>query len=106
MTLPSNTSGVAPLGRAVLVEYYTPERRDSLIYIPEEVRKAEVLLEQRAVVIAVGPEAWQDALPRAKPGDRVLIAKFSGYACKGPQDGRLYRIINDQDIFAAITNEV
>tara|TARA_R110000868_G_scaffold329439_1_gene590283 strand:- start:346 stop:666 length:321 start_codon:yes stop_codon:yes gene_type:complete len=101
----TNTSGVAPLGRAVLVEYYTPERRDSLIYIPEEVRKAEVLLEQRAVVIAIGPEAWQDAAPRAKPGDRVLIAKFSGYACKGPRDGRLYRIINDQDIFAAITSE-
>lgn len=101
----TNTSGVAPLGRAVLVEYYEPERRDSLIYIPEAVRKAEVLLEQRAQVIAVGPEAWQDALPRAKPGDRVLIAKFSGYALKGPQDGRLYRIINDQDIFAAITSE-
>lgn len=101
----TNTSGVAPLGRAVLVEYYEPERRDSLIYIPEAVRKAEVLLEQRAQVIAVGPEAWQEALPRAKPGDRVLIAKFSGYALKGPQDGRLYRIINDQDIFAAITSE-
>jgi co-chaperonin GroES (HSP10) len=105
MTLPSNTSGVLPLGRAVLVEYYEPERRDSMIYIPETVRKAEVLLEQRAVVIAVGPTAWPDEPPRASPGDRVLIAKFSGYALKGPQDGRLYRIINDQDIFAAITSE-
>jgi co-chaperonin GroES (HSP10) len=105
MTLPSNTSGVRPLGRAVLVEYYEPERRDSAIYIPAAVRMAEVLLEQRAVVIAIGPEAWCEGLPRAKPGDRVLIAKFSGYSLKGPQDGRLYRIINDQDIFAAITHE-
>jgi co-chaperonin GroES (HSP10) len=105
MTQPDNTSGVAPLGRAVLVEYYEPERRESLIYIPEAVRKAEVLLEQRAVVIAVGPAAWPDEPARAKPGDRVLIAKFSGYALKGPGDGRLYRIINDQDIFAAITSE-
>ena len=28
----SNTSGVAPLGRAVLVKYYTPERKESAIW--------------------------------------------------------------------------
>ena len=100
-----NTSGVAPLGRAVLVRYYTPERAESLIYIPETVRQGEVLLEQRAVVVEVGPCAWPNEPPRAKPGDRVMIAGFTGQAVKGPADGELYRIINDMDIFAAITHE-
>ena len=45
----TNTSGVRPLGCAVLVEYYEPERKESLIYVPETVRKGEVLVEQRAV---------------------------------------------------------
>lgn len=101
----SNTSGVRPLGRAVLVEYYEPERRESAIYIPETVRKGEVLMEQRAVVVEVGPACWPDEPPRASVGDRVLIARMSGYALKGPADGKLYRIVNDRDIFAQITHE-
>lgn len=105
MTTPANTSGIKPLGRAVLVEYYEPEREKSVIVIPEHVRKTDVLVEQRAVVVEVGPCAWTGEPPRAKPGDRVLMAKFSGYACKGPADGKFYRIVNDQDIFAAITAE-
>ena len=101
-----NTSGVRPLGCAVLVEYYEPERKESLIYVPESVRKGEVLVEQRAVVVEVGPECWTgESQPRAKVGDRVLIARLSGYALTGPADGRLYRIVNDRDIFAAITHE-
>jgi len=100
-----NSSGVRPLGCAVLVEYYEPERKSSLIFIPEEVRKGEVLVEQRARVLEIGPVAWRDEPPRAKVGDRVLIARMSGYALKGPADGRLYRIVNDNDIFAAITHE-
>jgi co-chaperonin GroES (HSP10) len=102
---PINRSGVKPLGRAVLVEYYEPERKQTTIYIPEKVREHEVLVEQRAVVLEIGPAAWPDEPPRAKVGDRVLIARMSGYALKGPADGRLYRIVNDRDIFAAITHE-
>jgi co-chaperonin GroES (HSP10) len=104
--LPANTSGVSPLGCAVLVEYYEPERKESAIYIPESVRKGEVLVEQRAVVVEVGPECWlNEQQPRAKVGDRVLIARMSGYALKGPADGKLYRIVNDRDIFASIKHE-
>jgi co-chaperonin GroES (HSP10) len=105
MSQPSNTSGVAPLGRAVLVKYYEPERKESAIYIPESIRKGEVLVEQRATVVEVGPACWPDEPARAKPGDRVLIAAMSGYALKGPADGHLYRIVNDRDIFAQITHD-
>ena len=102
---PRNLSGVRPLGRAVLVEYYEPERRNTTIYIPESVRQGETLVEQRAVVVEIGVACWPDEPPRAKVGDKVLIARMSGYALKGPADGRLYRIVNDRDIFAQITHE-
>lgn len=101
----SNTSGVAPLGRAVLVEYYEPERKAGVIVVPESVREKEVLLEQRAVVVECGPACWPDEPPRARPGDRVLIARMSGYALTGPADGKRYRIVNDRDIFARIEHE-
>jgi co-chaperonin GroES (HSP10) len=105
MTSITNTSGVRPLGRAVLVEYYEPERKGSLIIVPEAVRRSEVLLEQRAVVVECGPACWSDEPPRAKCGDRVMIARLSGYAMTGPADGKLYRIVNDRDIFARIEHE-
>jgi co-chaperonin GroES (HSP10) len=101
----ANTSGVSPLGRAVMVKYYQPERKESLLIIPETVRKGEALLEQRAEVVEIGPYAWPNEPARAAVGDRVLIAAYSGYALKGPADGQLYRIVNDQDIFARITCE-
>jgi co-chaperonin GroES (HSP10) len=105
MTEATNPSGVRPLGRAVLVEYYEPERRDTVIYVPESVRKGETLVEQRAIVVEIGVACWPDEPPRAKVGDRVLIARMSGYALTGPADGKLYRIVNDRDIFAQITHE-
>jgi co-chaperonin GroES (HSP10) len=102
---PINTSGVRPLGCSVLVEYYEPERRNTAIYIPESVRKGETLVEQRAIVVEIGVACWPNEPPRAKVGDKVLIARMSGYALKGPADGKLYRIVNDRDIFAQITHE-
>lgn len=100
-----NTSGLKPLGRAVLVEHYEPEKRDSLIEIPDMVKERTLMVEQRAVVVEVGPACWPDEPARAQPGDRVLISKMSGYMAKGTADGKTYRLINDRDIFAAITKE-
>ena len=100
-----NTSGLVPLGRAVLVRHYEPERKDSILFIPDNVNDKVLMVEQRATVIAVGPACWPDEAPRAKPGDKVLISKLSGYMAVGPKDGARYRIINDRDIFAGIVNE-
>ena len=61
------------------------------------------MVEQRAVVVEVGPACWPDEPARAQPGDRVLISKLAGYLAKGPADGKLYRLVNDRDIFAKIT---
>jgi co-chaperonin GroES (HSP10) len=101
-----NTSGLKPLGRAVLVEHYEPERVGSLIVMPESVHVRTLMVEQRAVVIEVGPEAWkEESAPRARAGDLVLISSMAGYMAQGTADGRQYRLVNDRDVFAQITKE-
>jgi len=100
-----NESGLSPRGRAVLVKHYQPERKESLIVIPDNVQQSSAQLEQRAIVVAIGPGAWPDEPPRAEIGEKVLISKFAGYLAKGPKDGQLYALVNDRDIFAAIVEE-
>jgi co-chaperonin GroES (HSP10) len=101
---PPNTSGYKPVGRAVLVSYHEPERKDSAIIIPENVREREVTVEQRGVVIEVGGACWPNEPARAQPGDKVLMARYAGWSAKGI-DGKMYRIVNDSDIFAQITGD-
>lgn len=102
----TNRSGLRPLGRAVLVKMYEPTQPSSLIHIPDMVKERNQMLEQRAVVIEVGPASWNDEpAPRAKPGDKVIVTRFAGYVAVGPADGELYRLVNDRDIFCAITEE-
>ena len=101
-----NPSGLKPLGVAVLVEPYEPERKKSLIVIPDSVSERLKLHEDRAVVIEVGAWAWHDEPePRAKPGDHVLLAKFAGYLMQGTADGKPYRMVNDREIYARIVKE-
>jgi len=33
------------------------------------------------------------------------VTKFAGFMAKGPKDGQMYRLVNDRDIFCAITDE-
>jgi len=65
-----------------------------------------LVADQRAIVIEIGSEAWADeSEPRAKVGDRVMLAKYTGVMITGPGDGKQYRMVNDKDIFAQITEE-
>lgn len=98
--------GLSPLGRAVLIQPYEPERLSSLLVIPDEVQNRHQMIEQRAIVIDVGASAWCDeSEPRAKPGDKVLVARYAGFMAQGTSDGKTYRFVNDKDIFAAIEVE-
>lgn len=102
-----NESGLEPVGRAVLVTTYEPERNAGLIHIPEVAQDRSRMAEQRAVVIAVGPAAWEDeSVPRAAPGDKVLITNYAGMLTKGTKDGKPYRLVNDRDIFCKIVEEM
>lgn len=101
-----NKSGLKPLGVAVLIKAYEPERKGGQIVIPDSVQGRMAMVDNRAIVVEVGPSAWHDEpSPRAAVGDKVLVTKFSGFQAKGPADGELYRLVNDRDIFCAITDE-
>lgn len=111
-TGPSNTSGLEPVGKAVLCLPYDPEVKSSIIVVPENVKRQLDMVEMRVMVIAIGPDAWlNDATgvretPRAKVGDKVLVSKFCGALCRGPLDDVQYRMINGRDIWAKITGEL
>ena len=101
-----NKSGLKPVGRAVLVLPYEPQKESSIIVLPESVRERAILLDMRVTIIEIGPEAWSDEkVPRCKVGDRVLVAKHSGAFMRGTLDDVQYRIVNDRDIFTVITGE-
>ena len=101
-----NRSGLRPLGVAVLIKPYEPERKGGLIEIPDVVQGRMAMIDNRAIVVEVGPAAWHDEpMARAKAGDKVLVTKFSGFMAKGPLDGEQYRIVNDRDLFCGISDE-
>lgn len=101
-----NKSGLEPLGRAVLIKPYEPEKKRSIIEIPQAVKEQSAMMENRAVVIAVGAACWMDEpAPRAKPGDKVIVTRLAGYQARGTADGQLYRLVNDRDIFCRVTTE-
>jgi co-chaperonin GroES (HSP10) len=101
-----NTSGLTPVGRAVLVLPYEVAKLSDTIAIPETANERLNAVEQRAVVIAIGATAWFDEpVPRAQPGDHVLISRYAGFVAK-PEialDGKTYRLVKDIDIFCRIT---
>ena len=99
-----NTSGLEPLGRAVLVRMVELEElKATTIVIPDHVRRNSSVMEQRAEIVAIGNSAWEDEkAPRAKIGDKVIVVKLAGYVAVGPKDGKLYRLCNDRDIFCRI----
>lgn len=75
------------------------EKRESVIAIPEHVQANAAQLQTEVAVMAIGAEAWKDeAEPRAQVGDHVLVTKFAGFIVSGA-DGKIYRLVNDRDIF-------
>jgi hypothetical protein len=99
-----NKSGLHPQGVAILLTPYEPEVKiwsDTLI-IPDAVRESLQVLENRQVVVEVGPSAWSDEpKPRAVPGDVVMITKHAGFVATGA-DGKLYRMVNGREVFCNI----
>ena len=93
-------SGLKPLGVAILVESYDPGLSSTKLIIPESVAKGQKALENRAIVVEIGELAWKDEPnPRAKVGDKVLLANYCGVLVTGPKDGKVYRMVNDRDIY-------
>lgn len=104
--LEENQSGLDPAGRAVLCRPYLPELEASIIEMPDHVMALELMREMRATVIQMGEDCYSGVSARCKPGDNVLISKFSGVIFKGPMDGKMYRICNDEDVFCRLKGDM
>ena len=95
-----NKSGRHPLGHAVLLLQY--EQHKGKIVLPESVQSTLVMQDQYAVVVEIGPLAWHDEpTPRCKVGDKVVFTKYAGFGVPGA-DGKVYRCVNDRDIFMSV----
>lgn len=100
-----NTSGFRPVGRAVLTLPFEDRKPGSRIVLPPTVGERATMLQDLVIVIAIGGEAWTDErVPRAKVGDLVYIPTMAGRMVRGRGDDKLYRVINDKDIFGVDTS--
>ncbi len=104
MRTTGNTSGLAPLGRAVQVSPFEPARERSMIELPKSVLDKERTIDMVVKVVEVGPACWPDEPARCKAGDIVYVAKMAGFMATGPLDGKPYRFVNDRDIFIKVTS--
>lgn len=125
-----NTSGIYPSGNRVLVKPDSVKEttEESPIFIPENVREKHMHAQSTGVLIAVGPDAYNHitektyrlidgdfrmvemrkkgySKPFALPGDRIAFAKYGGLQVEG-EDGETYRVLNDEDITAKVSEGV
>lgn len=102
-----NNSGITPCGDRILV---LPEKVEETsaggIVIVDSAREKFGLAQTIGVLVAIGPEAWTDyeSGAFAKVGDRVMFAKYGGLVFTG-NDGQEYRVMNDVDITAIVSDD-
>jgi len=96
-----NGSGIWPVGYRVLVRPDPIEETTAGgIIIAETIRDAHGQAQTTGTLVACGPDAWREFQGKwAKPGDKVLFAKYGGLMIEG-LDGQQYRLLNDEQITA------
>lgn len=109
----TNTSGVDPLDKRVLVRADDVQEKVGSIIMPDQIKEQDRWAQTRGTLIAVGETAWAEAVDEAhrhqaefvppKPGDRIMYAKYGGVSFKG-DDGVEYRIMNDEDIVGRLSD--
>jgi len=90
-----------PMGSRVLVKpIEIEEKSEGGIIFCAEGKDRERLGMTMGTLVAVGPEAWFDSKsPQAKVGDKVMFARFAGWAIEEGDDKELFRLMNDEDLF-------
>ena len=91
---------IEPAGHRVLIRPDKVEETSvgGIVLVKQHVEREQGAT-VKGVVLAVGPDAWYDKKSAwAKPGDRVIFAKYAGQVV-GEEDDPL-RIVNDEDILA------
>jgi len=103
----TNPSGIAPTEFKVLISPDEIGEKIGSVYIPQENKERQQFAQQVGTLVALAPLAFtydewkgiEDKKP--KIGDKVLFAKFAGFAHKG-KDGKTYRVVNDKDVSAVL----
>lgn len=100
-----NPSGIYPTEFNVLVKQKeVEETTKGGIIIPIEKVEKNKFAEMEGTLIAVSPlafsyERWPEEARKPAPGDKVIIAQYSGVRVKG-KDGAEYLLTKDKDITA------
>lgn len=101
-----NPSGIRPMEFKCLIQQMKVKEKIGNIFLPDDAKDRNQYAEIKARLIAVSPFAFDyaeygDGREPPKPGDLVLMAKYSGILVTG-NDGNEYHLVNDKDIIAVI----
>lgn len=105
----ANDSGIKPLGARVLIKPLVVEevtKSGIIIAAPTELKK-EQRAQDRGEVIEIADGAWHDQPGEAwcQVGDTVVFARYAGNVWQG-EDGVYYRLVQDLDIIAKLSEGV
>ena len=100
-----NNVGLPVEYKVLVLPDVVEEKTAGGIYLAPIGKDKEQLRAIKGVVIASGPNAYEDWKPPVpQDGDRVMFAINSGMVHKG-DDGKSYRIISDKDIIMILDKE-
>lgn len=105
-----NASGIHPSGHRILVipEQVMKSESNSIV-LPDAVEERHALAQTAGYIVEIGKTAWQKDdfgnTKWAEVGDRVLFSKYGGLVLRG-NDGKQYRLLNDEDIVAIVDEGV
>lgn len=93
-----------PVGHRIKVrleEVSDKAGKEGLLYKPETVRHREQRNVDKGTVMALGPNCFigfADGTPWCAEGDNIAFVANAGVLME--EDGQLFRIINDEDVYA------
>ncbi len=104
-----NESGILPVEYRVLVlPDVVKERTQGGIILPDLNKEMQQWAQVKCTLAAVGGKAFEDFTDDERsvliPGARIYCRKYEGINILGA-DGKGYRLINDKDIGALVTDE-
>lgn len=100
-----NTSGLTPIEFKILVLPDLIADKIGSLYIPDQKKERDQFAQFKGTLIATGGRAFEDCgEPSPQVGDRIYFARYAGKPVDGA-DGKSYRLINDRDVSAVVTDE-
>lgn len=99
--------GIVPQGWRVVVlpDKVKTETESGIVISTGSQTMREEMAQVDGIVVAMGSECYnKHETPWCKIGDKVIFGKYSGIFRKG-NDGKTYRIINDEDVVATLEGE-